>query len=288
MVGVNFQQLAEEFHELTGRNPDFPVAPFNSLYFIKALNCWSGVVEIHNAVADDSYATSKVHAVTPIQVNDAPNGTWVVESKDVYFIKTANTGTGSIEVYRLSSGSTYSTLDLQQPSGFSAGEASNGIFTIDKGDLYFIKTKNTDSGFIELHMAGHQKSFAKVEHHATSTFQCGDASNGYLTIRGGDLYLIKGTPGVARSNCTLQTARRITRTVSNIILGSVAVMIRTGLGILERRATCILLRQRSLKAGVSKSMLQQLIATTKRSLITPPCSVLRMDRRDFGASSESR
>ena len=191
MVGVNFQQLAEEFHELTGRNLDFPVAPFNSLYFIKALNCGSGVVEVHNAVADDSYATSKVQAVTPIQVNDAPNGTWVVESKDVYFIKTANTKTGSIEVHRLSSGSTYSAFDLHQPSGFSAGEASNGIFTIDNGDLYFIKTKNTDSGFIEVHMAGHQKNFAKIEHYATSTFQCEDASNGYLTVRGGDLYLIK-------------------------------------------------------------------------------------------------
>ena len=191
MVGVNFQQLAKEFHELTDRTLDFPVAPFNSLYFIKALNCGSGVVEVHNAVADDSYATSKVHAVTPIQVNDAPNGTWVVESKDVYFIKAANTGTSSIEVHRLSSGSTYSAFDLHQPSGFSAGEASNGIFTIDNGDLYFIKTKNTGTGFIEVQMAGHQKSFAKIEHHATSTFPCGDASNGYLTVRGGDLYLIK-------------------------------------------------------------------------------------------------
>ena len=191
MIGVNFQQLAEEFHELTGRILDFPAAPFSSLYFIKALNCGSGVVEVHNAVADDSYATSKVHAVTPIQVNDAPNGTWVVESKDVYFIKTANTGTGSIEVHRLSSESNYSAVDLHQPSGFKAGGASSGIFTIDNGDLYFIKTENTDGGFIELYMAGHQKSFAKIEQHATSTFACGDASNGYLTVRGGDLYLIK-------------------------------------------------------------------------------------------------
>ena len=191
MVGVDFQQLAKEFHELTGRTLDFPVAPFNSLYFIKSLNCGSGAVEVHNAVAEDSYATSKVHAVTPIQVNDAPNGTWVVESKDVYFIKTANTGTGSIEVHRLSSGSTYSAFDLHQPSGFGACEASNGIFTIDNGDLYFIKTENTGKGFIEVHMAGHQKGFAKIEYHGTSTFPCGDASNGYLTVRGGDLYLIK-------------------------------------------------------------------------------------------------
>lgn len=191
MIGVDFQQLAEEFYELTGRKLDFPVAPFNSLYFIKTLNCESGVVEIHNAIADDSYATSKVHAVTPIQVNDAANGTWAVESKDVYFIKTANTGSGTIEVHRLSSASTYAAFDIREPSGFSDGEDSNGIFTIDNGDLYFIKTKSTDTGFIEVHMAGHQKHFANIEYHATSTFQSGDASDGLLTIRGGDLYLIK-------------------------------------------------------------------------------------------------
>ena len=81
MTGVNFQQLAGEFHRLTGRTLDFSAAPFNSLYFSKALNCGSGVVELHNAVADDDHVTSEAQAVAPIQYNDALDGTWIVEHK---------------------------------------------------------------------------------------------------------------------------------------------------------------------------------------------------------------
>lgn len=106
-------------------------------------------------------------------------------------MKTAITGSGTIEVHRLSSPSTYSAFDIHEPSGFSAGKASNGTFTIDNGDLCFMKTKSTDTGFIEVYMAGHQKRFANIEYHATSTFYCDDASDGYLTVCGGDLYLIK-------------------------------------------------------------------------------------------------
>lgn len=84
-----------------------------------------------------------------------------VESRVTYFIKTGNTD--SIEVQRLSGGSTYSQFDIQAASGFSAKEVDNGVLTIVNGDLYFIKTRNTDSGKVEVHMADHQKKFVDVD-----------------------------------------------------------------------------------------------------------------------------
>ena len=89
MIGVDIQQLANEYYNVTGRSFDFPVAPFSTLYFIKTQGSQSEAVEIHNAVADDSYATSKLHAVTQVQAGQVSHGIWASESEDIYFIKTS-------------------------------------------------------------------------------------------------------------------------------------------------------------------------------------------------------
>ena len=119
------------------------------------------------------------------------NGAWVAESNDLYFIKTENTITGSIEVRRLSGAAMYKTIDIDTGSAFSASEASKGKFDIDNGDLYFIKYMNTESGNVEIHVAGHQKNFAEITYHAVSSISAHLHVTGEFTVRGGDLYLIQ-------------------------------------------------------------------------------------------------
>ena len=192
MVGVDFQQLATEYQKVTGISFQFPVAPFNSLYrAISVRENNTAYVAVQDATADDSYATSKINARTPIALDDLFLGTWVAESNDVYLIKTKQCASNTIEIHRLFGSLGYTGRDLLITTAFPASESSNGTFTIDNGDLYFIKTQNVGTGFVEVKFASHQKGFNSIDYDGTSTIQASDASNGYLTVSGGDLYLIK-------------------------------------------------------------------------------------------------
>ena len=222
MIGVDIQQLANEYHDVTGRNFNFPVAPFSTLYFIQTQGSQSGAVEIHNAVADDSYATSKLHAVTQVQAGQVSNGIWAAESEDIYFIKTSQTSTGRIEVSRLPSDNSYRNFEPMGQSAFATSDASNGVFTIENEDLYFTKTKNTAKSFVEVFFADHQKKFATIESSSTSDFPTTNATDGnFFTIRGGNLYLIK-TRNTASGKVEVQRAdgskgyKNIRQYVSNI------------------------------------------------------------------------
>ncbi len=147
---------------------------------------------LSGATSADGYQTVTVNdATTPVTIRDAFNGTWVVDNLDLYFIKTASCASNQIEVHRLTSASKYTMWAIQTPTAFAAAEASNGTFTIDNGDLYFIKPQNTASGMVEVHIASAGNNFRTVDFHGVSAFQPADAANGYFRIRNGDLYLIK-------------------------------------------------------------------------------------------------
>ena len=107
-------------------------------------------------------------------------------------------------------------------SAFATSDASNGVFTIDNGDLYFIKTKNTATSFVEVFFADHQKKFATIEPSSTSDFPTTNATDGnFFTIRGGNLYLIK-TRNTASGKVEVQRAdgskgyKNIKQYVSNL------------------------------------------------------------------------
>ena len=190
MAGVDFQQL-EAFFQITGYPINYPTLPFNSLYLVKPQTTGSQFFSLHNATSYTAYAKPSIQTLTPITSQESSNVIWVIENQDLYFIKTQNTPTLSIEINRTSSDSHYSRLDINQGSAFPNTEATNGKFTIDNGDLYYIKSRATPSNWIEVHMASHTRNFKLVEYHAETKFPVNDTANGSFTIRGGDLFLIK-------------------------------------------------------------------------------------------------
>ena len=109
----------------------------------------------------------------------------------MYFIKTENTESGSVEVHWLASSSAYSKFDIEKRTAFNTYRAGDGIFTVDNGDLYFIQIKNTVSGYVEVDMADHQNNFAVKSEHLKTYFPLDHNLNGSFTIRGGYLYYIQ-------------------------------------------------------------------------------------------------
>ena len=206
-AGVDTQQLNEEYQRIyyrrsnNGQLINFPTAPSDSLWLIQTTN--TANIKLHRASAAESYATEDMIATTPLSPADAPNGTFVFESGDLYFIKTASTGTKTIEVHRLTNASEYENFDMEQGTIYPLSEADNGPFTIDNGDLYHIKTRNTNSGFVELHSVNHevtylmsnkmfpQGNFFSYNLQTATPFTFDDAANGCFVVRGGDLYYIR-------------------------------------------------------------------------------------------------
>ncbi|WP_292387976.1 FG-GAP repeat domain-containing protein, partial [Methanosarcina sp. UBA5] len=77
---------------------------------------------------------------------------------DLIFIKTRNTGTGRVEVHIASGASNYQTRILETGTTFLPG--TDGVWAMadydrdDIPDLVFIKTRNTGTGTVEVHVAG--------------------------------------------------------------------------------------------------------------------------------------
>jgi hypothetical protein len=134
----------------------------------------------------NAWAGYTVQAVVHHPATGTNNGT-------IYFIKTTNTGSGTVEIHTATP-TTYQTSNLHATTRFSPVDASNGWFQMFGADLYFIKTKNTTSGRIEVHSAtaasGYQSGID-----TTTAFYPSDANNGWFQIAGSgrDLVFIKTT-----------------------------------------------------------------------------------------------
>jgi len=109
-------------------------------------------------------------------------------SNDLVFIKTINTGTNTIELHAKSAASGYKTSIIATGTGFSTGDANNGWFSVanidgdGRPDLVFIKTKNTGTKTVELHVKSAASGY-RTSIIATGTgFSTADASNGFFSM----------------------------------------------------------------------------------------------------------
>lgn len=109
---------------------------------------------------------------------------------DLYFIKTKNTGSGRVEVHTATAASGFRS-GVHQATVFSPGDASNGWFQIDGGDLVFIKTKKTGSGRVEYFRASAASGFQQVVTATRTAFSPADADNGWFQSQAGDLVFLK-------------------------------------------------------------------------------------------------
>jgi hypothetical protein len=131
------------------------------LVFIETTNPGTGKVEVHAASGKSNYQTLILDAGS----NFAPetDGTWLMADydrdgiPDLVFIKTSNTGTGTVEVHIASGASNYQTRILDTGTTFTP--ETDGVWLMadyDQDgvpDLVFIKTSNTATGTVEVHIA---------------------------------------------------------------------------------------------------------------------------------------
>jgi hypothetical protein len=98
----------------------------------------------------------------------------------LFFIKTKNTGSGKVEIHSVSAASGYQT-GIDTTTWFSPADADNGWFQMYGGTLYFVKTKNTGSGHVEVHTATASSGYQNGGHWV-SAFSPADADNGWFQI----------------------------------------------------------------------------------------------------------
>jgi len=126
----------------------------NDLFGVKTQNTFSKMVEVHLLTRVSAYQSYAAHLATALPLSEAPNFTFRVNQMgDLIAIKTANAGSGAIEVHRLSLASGYRSFSLQAPIPIALSEASKFKFLIaPNGDLYAIKVLGTGTGTVELHI----------------------------------------------------------------------------------------------------------------------------------------
>ncbi|KAI3322470.1 putative FG-GAP repeat protein [Xylariaceae sp. AK1471] len=158
------------------------------LAYIKTQFTATGKVEVHIASSSSNFQQRTFEAGTTFGVE--VDGTWMlVPSKnsalpDLAFIKTSNTPSGKVEVHIASGASDYQNRTLEVATTF--GIESNGawqLYDCDGDgilDLVYIKTQNTGTGTVEVHVASGASNYAQFSLHTGTTF--GLENNGYWSV----------------------------------------------------------------------------------------------------------
>lgn len=138
---------------------DFDGDGILDLVFIKTSNTGTRTVEVHVASGASKYQTHIFDGGSDFAPET--DGVWSLapysNGPDLCFIRTSNTGTNTVEVHVSSRQSKYQTRILDTGSDF--GEETDGFWSLidfnrdGKVDLVFIKTQNTGTGTIEIHIA---------------------------------------------------------------------------------------------------------------------------------------
>jgi hypothetical protein len=131
------------------------------LVFIKTSNTGTGKVEVHIASGASKYQTRILETGTTFAPET--DGTWLMADydrdgiPDLVFIKTSNTGTGKVEVHIASGASKYQTRILETGTTFAPETDGTWLMAdYDRDgipDLVFVKTSNTGTGRVEVHVA---------------------------------------------------------------------------------------------------------------------------------------
>jgi len=154
----------------------------SDLYFIKTRNTGSGKVEVHSYPRSSAYQGGGIHTATALGTGDQSNGWFQMVGTDLYFIKTKNTGSGKVEIHSYPRSSNYQGGGIHTATALGTGDQSNGWFQMVGTDLYFIKTKNTGSGKVEVHSYPRSSNYQGGGIHTATALGTGDQSNGYFQM----------------------------------------------------------------------------------------------------------
>jgi hypothetical protein len=139
-----------------------------TLSFIKTSNTPNGHVEVHLASGSSGYQTRILETATTF-ANEA-DGVWqLLPNQDLVFIKTSHTPNGRVEVHMASRASNYQTRTLETATTFA--NESDGVWQLLLNlDLAFIKTGNTPSGRVEVHVASRASNYQTRVLETATTF----------------------------------------------------------------------------------------------------------------------
>jgi hypothetical protein len=152
--------------------------PTQDLVFIKTSNTPNGHVEVHIASRASNYQTRTLETATTF-VNES-DGTWqLLPNLDLVFIKTSNTPNGHVEVHIASRASNYQTRTLETATTF-VNETDGMWQLLPNLDLAFIKTNNTPSGDVEVHVASRASNYQVRTVETPTTF--GNETDGVWSI----------------------------------------------------------------------------------------------------------
>ncbi|KAG0292907.1 hypothetical protein BGZ98_002421, partial [Dissophora globulifera] len=147
------------------------------LVFIKTRNTGSGKIEVHGSYKVSGFQHYNVATGTAFAIED--NGTWLMQDwtgdgrADLVYIKTRNTGAGTVELHIADAASGYQNFVLHTSTCF--GCEDNGVWTMTRnGDLVYIKTRNCGSNKIELHVASKASNYQQFTLHVTTDFDVED------------------------------------------------------------------------------------------------------------------
>ncbi|KNG87514.1 putative FG-GAP repeat protein [Aspergillus nomiae NRRL 13137] len=159
-----------------------PSNPTEDLAYIKTTNTGTGKVEVHIASGSSGFRTRTLEVGTTFVSED--NGTWQLIDADgdgrpdLVYIKTRNTGTGRVEVHIASASSNYQTRILETGTTFYPED--NGVWQMadfdhdGKLDLIYIKTRNTGTGKVEVHVASGASNYQRRIQEVGTTFYSED------------------------------------------------------------------------------------------------------------------
>ncbi|KAI1157403.1 hypothetical protein F5B18DRAFT_657723 [Nemania serpens] len=148
------------------------------LAYIKTSSTGTNSVEVHIASSSSKFQTRIFEAGTTFREEN--DGTWLlVPSRytplpDLAFIKTSNTPSGKVEIHIASGASKYTKRTMEIPTVFH--NEDNGVWTLydynGDGilDLVYIKTRNTGSGKVEVHVASGASSYSQFILQTPTTF----------------------------------------------------------------------------------------------------------------------
>ncbi|WP_221320577.1 hypothetical protein [Actinoplanes sp. L3-i22] len=142
--------------------------PNEDLVFIKTANTPSGNVEVHIASRSSAYQERTLEVATTFVNED--DGVWqLLPNEDLVFIKTANTPSGNVEVHIASRSSAYQERTLEVATTFV--NEDDGVWQLlPNEDLVFIKTANTPSGNVEVHIASRSSAYQERTLEVATTF----------------------------------------------------------------------------------------------------------------------
>lgn len=174
------------------------------LCYIKTTSTDSGKIEVHCATGASTFRTVRDFA-TVIDAGQGTKGTYLMRDftgdgrADLIYIKTVNPQSNFVEVHVASADSNFKQFVLEVPTVFAPED--NGIWTMsDNGDLVYLKTRETSTGTVEVHIASRSSGYKNFAIQVPTGFVIEDSGTWCIapkrTGQFPDLYYIKTRGGV--------------------------------------------------------------------------------------------